>query len=255
MRTFLWWLFVAAACTPITLMALIAAEARYPALDPLTVHNPSFLRELVGEVAITWVGYGKDSPPKLDRILRLAPDNAEAWSRRCTRDNFSDPKAAVEISLADCTRAVALNRTEPNLNNLGLAQERSNNPCAAENSFTSANSSVNAAYPFVLRNMGRAALACGHTPAAIAGFEVAETKDAQDVAVSAAKHEDPEDLEEEKADLTEDRDWLILAYGRNHDLARTNQMCSTAHPTWKTCTCNTSADTVKCSDQPTPHAH
>ncbi len=252
MRTFLWWLFVALACTPVTLMALIAAEARYPALDSITLHNPALLREFVGEVAITWVGYGEDSPPRLDRVLRLAPDNTEAWTRRCTRDNFSDPKAAPAKSLADCTRAVALDHSEPNLNNLGLAQERSNNPCAAEDSFTSANSRVNAVYPFVLRNMGRAALACGHIPAAIAGFEVAETKDAQDVAVSAAKHEDEEDLQEEKEDLTEDRNWLILAYGRNRDLTRANQMCSTAHPTWKTCSCNTSAEGVECSGDPRP---
>jgi tetratricopeptide (TPR) repeat protein len=253
MRTFLWWLFVAAACTPFTLMALIAAEARYPALDHITLHNPSFMREFVGEVAITWVGYGKDSPPRLDRILRLAPENSEAWSRRCTHDNFSDPKAAPEKSLADCTRAVALESSEPNLNNLGLAQERNNKPCAAEDSFTSANSKVNAAYPFVLRNMGQAALACGHVPAAIAGFEVAESKDSQNVAVSTAKHEDPEDLEEEKEDLTQDRDWLILAYGRSHDPTQANQMCSTAHPTWKFCSCNVDDEGVKCTDSQHPN--
>ena len=225
MRTFLWWLFVAAVCTPMVLIAFIAAEARYSGLDPVTLRNPSAVREIVGEIAMTWVGFGKDSAAKLDRVLRLAPENSEAWTRLCSDQSDTHSDQAV----ASCTKAIALNPAELNYNNLGLIQERRGDACTAEESFTSANSRVNAAYPFILRNIGRAAYACGHVPSAVASFEIAETKDAQEVAVGAAEHKDEEDQQDDKDDLQTDRDWLILTYAQNKQPKLATQMCSTAH--------------------------
>ncbi len=247
MRTFLWWLFVALACTPVTLMTFVAAEARYPGLDPLTLHNPSFLREFVGEVAITWVGYGKDSASRLDRVLRLAPNNAEAWTRRCSEQNY----AGLDQAFAACTKAVSLSPMQWNYNNLGRAQEKRHDPCAAEDSFNVANMKAAWADTYILREFGEASLECGHVAAAVNEFEQAEKKDAQQVAVAAAENEDEDDLQEEKDDLATDRDWLILVYGRYGSMTEAAQMCSTVHPAWKTCSCNIGAKGVQCADHPT----
>ncbi len=227
------------------LTALVAAEAFSPRLDGLTVRNPRMMRSLVGEVAMTKVGYGKDSGKQLDRVLKLDPENAEALGRLCTANVNTGSGQALQT----CRKALAQDPSELNYNGLGLAQEKAGAFCDAEDSFTTANSKVNARDAYVLSNMGRVALKCGHAAAAVASFEIAEGKDVQDVVVAKAEGEDEDDARDT---LLQDREWLIVAYGRNGNMKQAAAMCATAHPTWKTCSCSFDDKGVHCQ-QPVQH--
>ena len=248
MRTFFWWLFVVLAFCPMCFIGLVAAEAFSPRLDALTLHMPSPVRSIVGILAMTSVGYDNASGQKIDRVLRLDPENGDAWSRRCSTQTISGSSQAFQ----SCTKAVAFNPVQGTYNNLGQAQEKLHDPCAAEDSFNVANMKAASANTEILRSFGRASLECGHIPAAVHEFELAERKDTQSVAVSAAEHEDEEDLQEEQEDLAADRDWLVLAYARNGHMNQAAAMCSAGHPTWKSCTCNFDDKGIHCL-QGAPH--
>ena len=234
MRPVLWGLLGLIVCLPLGFVLLIVTAAKYPAMDNFTMKLPTDIQTTVGDLIMQKSGYGKDSTKRIDRALRFDPENADAWTRRCHENldgTTSDP--------ATCRKAIALQPTAWNFNGLGAAQEKAKDFCAAEDSYTSAiRVAANEAY--YLRNMARAALRCGHTGASVAGFEVAEGLDAKAVA-------DPDDEGDTKADLLSDREYLAVAYDRTSQPAKATAMCIKAHAGWKTCHCELTETSVRCS--------
>jgi tetratricopeptide (TPR) repeat protein len=235
MRPVLWGLLVFVLCLPLTFVLHLAAAARYPAMDGLTARLPPIVGAAVSQIALRKAPGGKDGSKALDRVIRLDPENAEAWSWRChANDNAT---AADEPA---CRKAIALGPTAWNFNGLGDVQEHAGDFCAAEDSYTRA-VQVTTNEALYLRNMARAAIRCGHTGASVAGFEVAEGLDAKAAA-------DPDEDELTKDDLRKDREYLTVAYDRAKQPDKATAMCTKAHPEWKTCHCELTDSSVKCGN-------
>lgn len=235
MRPVLWGLLFAVFCMPLVFVLFLISAAKYTALDALTLKLPIGIRAPVAELALHNVGFGKESSARLDRVIRLDPDSSDAWSRRCTMFVNKDHQG----EMAACLEAVTLDPDPWNFNNLGLAQEGAKDYCKAEDSFTTAiqKSSNN---PEFIRNMARAALLCGHPWASDAGFETAEGLDAKAAA-------DPDDDGDTKDDLVTDREYLAVVYGELNKPAKAAEVCTRAHPDWKSCHCELNDTGVKCS--------
>jgi tetratricopeptide (TPR) repeat protein len=234
MRPILWGLLGLVVCLPLAFVLLIVTAAKYPAMDTFTMKLPASVQTTVADLIMQKTGYGKDSARGIDRAIEFDPDNADAWTRRChgnLDETTSDP--------ATCRKAISLQPTAWNFNGLGAAQEQAKDFCAAEDSYTNAIRAAtnDACY---LRNMARAALRCGHTGASVAGFEVAEALDAKAAA-------DPNDDGDTNDDLLADREYLAVAYERTNQPAKATAICIKAHTDWKTCHCELTETSVKCS--------
>jgi tetratricopeptide (TPR) repeat protein len=235
MRPVLWGLFIFIVCLPLIFVLYLVAASKYPRMDAFTVKLPSIVRTTVAELTLQKAGYGKGSERAIDRTIRLDPENAGAWGRRC---RFVVDETNYDQAV--CRKAIALDPSPWNYNGLGRAQENAKDFCAAEDSYTTAiRGSQNDAE--LLRNMARAALRCGHTGASIAGFEVAEGLDAKVAA-------DPDEDEDVKADLLTDREYLAVAYDRTNQPAKAAAACAKAHAGWKSCHCELTDSSMKCSD-------
>jgi hypothetical protein len=235
MRPVLWGFLVFVVCLPLAFVLFLVAAARYPVTDSFTMTLPTGIRAAVAELTLRNAGYGKDSAKLVDRAIKLDPESADAWGRRC---HGTGDKAAYDQ--AACQKAIALDPSAWNFNGLGATQENAKDFCAAEDSYTSAiKASANDAYS--LRNMARAALRCGHTGAGVAGFEVAEGLDAKAAA-------DPDEDDDIKADLLSDREYLVVAYNRTNQPAKASAICAKAHAGWKACHCELTDTEVKCSE-------
>jgi tetratricopeptide (TPR) repeat protein len=235
MRPVLWGLLVFVLCLPLTFVLYLAAAARYPATDSFTAKLPALVGAAVAQIALRKAPNGKDESTALDRVIRLDPENADAWSWRCHANN--NATAADEPA---CRKAIALGPTAWNFNGLGDAQEHAGEFCAAEDSYTKAvQATANEA--LYLRNMARAAMRCGHTGASVAGFEVAEGLDAKAAA-------DPDEDEITKDDLLTDREYLAVAYDRSNQPDKAAAMCTKAHPEWKTCHCELTEIGMNCAN-------
>ena len=241
MRLVLWGLLGIVVCLPLAFVLLIVAAAKYPAMDAFTMKLPTGVQTTVADLIMQKVGYGKDSAKGIDRALRFDPDNPDAWTRRC-HGNLDETAS----DQATCRKAIALEPTAGNYNGLGAAQEKAKDFCAAEDSYTNAIREA-ANDPYYLRNMARAALRCGHTGASVAGFEVAEGLDAKAAA-------DPDDDGDTKGDLLSDREYLVVAYDRTNEPAKATAICTKAHTDWKTCHCELTDTSVKCSNTPVASA-
>jgi tetratricopeptide (TPR) repeat protein len=240
MRPVLWGLFVFIICLPMVFVLLIVGAAKYSAMDAFTMTLPTGVRAAVADLTLRNAGYGKDSAMGVDRAIKLDPDSADAWGRRC---HLGDDGATGDLPA--CRRAITLDPSSWNFNGLGSAQEKAKDYCNAEDSYTSAiRASTND--PYSLRNMARAALRCGHTGASVAGFEVAEGLDAKAAA-------DPDEDDDAKDNLLSDRQYLIVVYDRTNQPAKATAICTRLHPDWKTCHCELTETGVKCTDaQGTP---
>jgi len=232
MRPVLWGLLGLVVCLPLAFVLLIIVAAKYPAMDSFTMKLPASVQTTVADLILQKAGYGKGSAKGIDRALRFDPESPDAWTHL---DETTSEQAA-------CRKAISLEPTAGNFNGLGAAQEQAKDFCAAEDSYTRAiREAANDAY--LLRNMARAALRCGHTGASVAGFEVAEGLDAKATA-------DPDDDGETKADLLSDREYLAVAYDRTNQPAKATAICTKAHTDWKTCHCELTETSVKCSNAP-----
>ncbi len=240
MRPVLWGLLGFVVCLPRAFVLLIVAAARFPSMDAFTLKLPATVQVTVAGLILQKTSYGKDSAKGVDRVLRFDPDNPDAWTRRCHSDLTQKT-----YDQAACRRAIKLAPTAWNFNGLGATQQ-AKDFCAAEDSYTNAirNSSNDA---FSLRNMARAALRCGHTGARIAGVEVAEGLDVQTAA-------DPDEGDDVKADLLSEREYLVVAYDRTNQPAKAAAVCIKAHPDWRTCHCDLTETSVKCSNSAAPPA-
>jgi tetratricopeptide (TPR) repeat protein len=234
MRLVLWSLLVFVVCLPLAFVLYLVAAARYPAMDNFTAKLPATVGSAVSEITLRRAGFGKDEEQAVNRALRLDPESADAWSRLC---HLNDDADGDEVA---CRKATALRPTAWNFNGLGAAQERAGEFCAAEESYTiSIQQTSNSA--LFLRNMGRAALRCGHPGASVAGFEVAEGLDAKAAA-------DPDDDDETKPYLLADREYLAVAYDRTKQPEKAVAVCLKAHSDWKSCHCELTDRDVKCSE-------
>jgi tetratricopeptide (TPR) repeat protein len=232
-------LLVLVVCMPLALVSLLFAEARLPGMDRLTLAEPMEVRSTIAEIAMASAGYGKDAEPKIERVLKLDPANGTARSRVCVlASNTNRPDA-----IALCKTALLTDPSGPNYNSLGQAQEHGGDPCSAEDSFTSANSHVNGGSAFYLRNMGHAAFQCGRIAYSVAEFGAAEDLDAKAVA---DQKEDGDDLDDDKADLKLDREWLVLSYSASKQPKLAAEACGKAHPEWKSCSCVLKDGNVRC---------
>jgi len=236
MRRVGWALLVVVLCTPLAFTVYLVTAARYPALDRVTLTLPMAIRQPVAGIVMQKAGYGDKSTAAIDRVVRIDPDNGDAWSRRCTATRNKSNPAAASI----CATAIRLAPDSAwNYNALGYAQQESKNFCAAEDSFTTAmDKDRNDAY--LIRNMSIAAMRCGHLGAAQSGLEVSETLDAKAAA-------DPDDDEDSKDDLVLDREYLAVVYDRTQQPAKATEVCLKAHPTYKPCHCDLTDKSVACT--------
>jgi tetratricopeptide (TPR) repeat protein len=237
MRPVLWGLLGLIVCLPLAFVLLIVAAAKYPAMDTFTMNLPAEVQTTVADLILRDTEYDEDQTRGIDRALKFDSASADAWSRLC---NAGGDKEISDV--ASCRKAIALNPSAWNFNQLGSAQEEARNYCEAEDSYTSAIRAYSNEAIY-LRNMARAALRCGHTGASVAGFEVAEGLDAKAIA-------DPDDDGDTKDDLLSDREYLAVAYDRTNQPAKATAICTKAHTDWKTRHCELTETSVKCSDTP-----
>jgi hypothetical protein len=244
-RYLLFGLLVAVICTPLVLVLFLITAGTVPALDRLTLTLPEGVRTSIAEVALNRAGYGKVAEPKLRRVLRLDPQNPAAWSRLCSIAT-GDPVSPNAV--ATCNRAVAYDNKPYDLNHLARAQEAAGDPCTAEDTYTRANYKVSGGNVEYLRSMGRAAYTCGgRLPASIAELEAARDLDAKYASDPSA---DSDEVEDYKADLQLDREWLILAYTAGHKPQLASEACHQAHAGWKSCVCTLQSGKPSCSELP-----
>jgi hypothetical protein len=220
---------------PLLFVIWLLLAVRLPKMDALTMRMPMSVRSTVAASVLTNVPWGKKGSQGIDRVIALDSENADAWSRRCT-NLWKDAGAA---QLQACEKAVALQKTAPNLNNLGRAQEKMGDECAAEESFTQASSAASSGTDYTyVENMGRASLRCGKAYDARAGLETAINLESRNLR---APDQDEDDIADYKEDQLADREYLIVTFDRMHDSANAQTTCSVAHPDWKGCACSLDA--------------
>jgi tetratricopeptide (TPR) repeat protein len=200
-------------------------------MDAFTVKTPTEVRQAVAQLAFQKVGWGKGSFQRLERVILLDPQNAEAWGTRCT--GFKDTEVA-KMHLQTCETAVALNAAPQNLEGLGRAQEAMGDPCSADTSFTKAAGKTSEQTYLYVEDMGRAALQCGDLYGARAGFETAILQEDKSLK---EPDQDQDDLDDTKADQITDREYLIVTLDRLHETKLSKEACSAAHPDWSGCAC------------------
>jgi hypothetical protein len=235
---------VVVVCLPMMFVGWLLLAARWTKMDALTVQMPEGMRQLVAQVAESNATWGKDGRAKLERVTRLDPGNAGAWSGRC-ESFFGGTKRTADV--ATCKIAVSLDGSSGNYNGLGDAQERAGDACGAEESFTKAASEDSSSNDYVYtESMGRAGLRCGDMPGARAGLETALEKAEKSIK---DPDEDDDELADTKSDMLKDREFLVVIYQKEHESSLATTTCSLAHPDWKGCACELKADgDVTCKD-------
>jgi tetratricopeptide (TPR) repeat protein len=236
MRKLFWTLGICLLSLPMISVGLLIAAMRSPRLDATTMKMPAGIRSAIAEGVLQNTKYSKDGIPGLRRVVLLDPNNADAWGRLCGWNVDMDAKE----SLATCRRAASLGNTGDDWNNLGLAQQKAGDACAAADSFTtaSARTATSGIYLYV-ENMGRASLRCGRYYDARAGLETAielETKSLAD------KDAEEDEIADYKEDQKDDREYLIVTYDKLHEAKLAAQTCSLADPEWKHCACELDED-------------
>ncbi|WP_263380829.1 hypothetical protein [Granulicella paludicola] len=223
---------------PLLFVIWLLLAVRLPKMDALTMQMPMSVRSIVANAAAGEMGWGKGAKPKLERVIRIDPQNASAWTGLC-ESYFGGPERSADVQT--CQKAVTLDPTAGNYNGLGVAQERAGDNCAAEDAYTEAASkaSSSGSYGYTER-MGRAALLCGKAYDARAGFEAAIDVEKRQLAAPDAD-DDEDEVADEKQDLLTDREYLIVTANRLSDRKLAETTCSEAHPGWKGCACSLDA--------------
>jgi tetratricopeptide (TPR) repeat protein len=213
---------------PLAMLAMLLAEAAFPALDDVTLAMPLGMRAMVSQMALRQAGDDAETERKVFRVVKLDPENEAAWGRLCGMER-GDAEQARSI----CQRAVSMRATASNFNWLGIAQQRLGDDCAAEGSFTSARA-MQRDSGTIDRNLGGAAMRCGHYGAAVEAFERAEQLDEGAAAAPGM--------------VREDREYLMLAYERTQQHEKASVLCVRVHPAWASCRCELTKYGVECRD-------
>ena len=222
---------------------LVITEARFPALDPLSVYEPHPMRAIVAGVAMHELGPADND---VDRILKLDPKNVRAWERRCTAAIGPSP----DQSVFDCKRAYELDPSAANLRAVASAQESAGQVCEAEASFRQAFGKPDLAVrkPLVLRDEARAALACGHPEASLEALRQAEQLDLVD---STDTPRDPTQVADPSAAIREslaaDRGYMAVVYERLDQSDKAKEFCTEANPGSPNCSCELTGNALICS--------
>jgi tetratricopeptide (TPR) repeat protein len=222
---------------------LVAFEARFPALDPLTVKEPHPVRALVAGLAMRELGPADN---QVDRILALDPSSARAWERRCTAAIGPSPATSVY----DCQRAYEFDPSAANLRAVASAQESAGQACEAEATYREAynKADLGVRKPLVLRDEARAALTCGHPGTALQALEQAEV---YDLAESTDTPRDPTQVADPSAAVREslaaDRGYMAVVYERMNQSDKAKQMCTAANPSSPGCSCELTGNALTCS--------
>jgi len=233
MRKVLLVLGIAILCLPMLFVTWLLLASRWQKMDPSTAHAPLTLRQAVASVILQKTTYGKESLPTINRILRLDPQNADAWHRRCSVYAWDDNSTP---NLTDCEAAVKFDNAPADYYNLGHIQETTGDPCTAEDNYTEAVSATSSNPDSdYLEAMGRAALLCNHLPASRAGFEAAITTQQKWLNQS---DQDEDEVDDAKKDIIADQESLIVIYHRQHEDLLAGKTCTAAHPGWKACSCD-----------------
>ncbi len=224
-------------------IVLVLTEARFPALDPITVYEPHPMRAVVAGLAMRELGPADND---VDRILRIDMENARAWERRCTAAIGPSPASSVY----DCKRAYEFEPTAANLRAVASAEESAGQVCEAEAGFHQdyEKSDLAVRKPLVLRDEARAALACGHPEAAMAALHQAELLD---LAESTDTPRDPTQVADPSAavreSLASDRGYMAVVYDRMNQSDKAKQMCTEANPGSPGCACELTGNALICS--------
>ena len=238
-------LLVVAVCTPLVLVSLLFAEAKLPALDRLTLHEPMPVRSTIAEVVMSNAGFGKEAKPKLERASRLDPENPNIWARRCSDLTYRDAKSvAQDDPLTVCQHAVGLKPSKYGWINFGRAQEKAGDYCKAQDSYSSARNLMTADDAYVYQSLGRSALLCGHVDVAL--IELRQAADTHLADIAAAK-DDEDELDDARASLLTDREWLTFAYAKTRQPELASKECGLAHPDWASCSCHVEEGEIKCA--------
>jgi tetratricopeptide (TPR) repeat protein len=217
---------------------VVIAEARFDSLDGLTVREPMPVRTLVGHLALR--EYGTDDN-YLERVLKIDPNNARAWERRCT----ALLGATQSDWISDCQHALKLEATGTNYRLMGSAQEQANEFCAAQASYHTALSKPDIAgvRPHLLRDEARAALACGDPATSLAVLHTAEEIDESTAGNVAA----PGEINSARDGLASDYGYMAVVYDHINQPEKAREMCSEAYPGSETCNCQLTGTGLVCS--------
>lgn len=219
---------------------MLLGAARLCLLDPLTVRMPHAVRSAVATLAVHENGIG---PNALNRALRLDPDNAAAWGRRCTAYVGKDAGERLD----DCRRAVSLRATEANYRAEAAALEETGDPCAAEEAYGRAlgdRDTFQRAY--VMRDQARTALACGDMNTSLAALKSAEEVDERNASLS------EEAANSGRDGLAADRGYMAVVYDQMHQPQKAQEMCSAANPGYGSCTCQLTGSGLSCAKSGPP---
>jgi tetratricopeptide (TPR) repeat protein len=236
-------LLVLVVSAPLVLVSILFAEAKLPALDALTLREPMGVRKTIAEVAMNEAGYGKEAKPKLERVLRLDPENPDVWARRCSDLSYRDAKNGTkEDPLSVCQHAVGLKSTKYGWMNVGRAQEAKGDYCEAYEAYSSARGLMTGNDSYVFQSLGRTALLCGRVDVGIVELKQAADTDAADLTTN----QDEDEADDSKASLVTDREWLTFAYANTKQPELASQSCGLAHPDWQNCSCEVVKGEIKC---------
>ena len=222
---------------------MVITEARFPALDPLTLHEPHPMRAVVAGLAMHELGPADND---VDRILKIDQKNARAWERRCTAAIGPSPAQSV----FDCERAYEFDPSPANLRNIASAQESDGQPCEAEVTYQKAYAMSDPAVrtPLVLRDEARAGLVCGHPAASLQALQHAEQID---LAESTEVERDPTQVADPSATVREslasDRGYMAVVYERMDQSDKAKEMCTEANPGSPGCSCELTGNALICS--------
>jgi hypothetical protein len=227
---FVIWLFVA---------------AHWSAMDTITAHAPVRLRKAVASVAMNNPPffYSPESKIFLSRIVKLDPDNGNAWERRCLDSEVTDHG----VSLESCETAVRLQKDASSYRGLGDVQEFRGDFCAAEKSFKAGADLKPIQVPEMYsEDVGLTAFLCGDFEASRIGFETAIQLKRNEMISSTGNELSVADRNE----LLGMQLPLIAVYQRMKKDELAAQMCKQVYPDWKVCRCTIDVKgTTSCNDQ------
>jgi hypothetical protein len=220
---------------PLVFVLWLLVAVRLPQMDAFTIRMPSGVRSTVADVAMDRVPYGKAGLAGTHRVIALNPENQRAWDRLCGWES----QDADAHGLKDCEKAVSMDDSAGNWDDLGEAQEAARNECAAADSYTKAASKGSSGlYYGYAEHLGRASLRCGNYYDARAGLAAAIDLEGKEIKDPDA---DEEDIANDKASQLTDREYLIVTMDHLQDADGAKASCSSAHPDWKGCACKLDA--------------